>query len=183
MGAKILLDGRSAGTTPKELTVAAGKHQVRVKLLKYRTETRTVNASLEKTSIVDVTMERLDKKAILVATPSPATEVDGRRTPTWGYVALGVGLSAVASAAVLYGVGKAQGDSAHDNYRSATVPSEILGYWGDVEAAERKVTAGHVLIGVGAAAIAVWLYSYLLHGRRITTAVSGGRLVAIQAEF
>lgn len=78
-----------------------------------------------------------------------------------GYTVLGLGLASVATAAVLYGVGGRQGAEAHDNYLEASNTEDVGRYHDEVEAAKVKLIAGHVLAGVGVAALGVAIYLLL----------------------
>lgn len=87
------------------------------------------------------------------------TKQSERRTKTlWGYTVLGGALACFAATGVLYGVGFSQRSSAYDRYKVATDPAEIERHRGDVESAHTKTVVGHVLLGVGAAALAFSIY-------------------------
>jgi hypothetical protein len=104
-----------------------------------------------------------------------------RRTRTlWGYSALGAGLACVSVAAVLYGVGGAQGSDAYDKYEAALTDDDLLRYGDDVEAATDKLTAGHVLAGVGVAAVAASVYLLLTRPKTTETRAGLGLVLARQ---
>jgi hypothetical protein len=78
----------------------------------------------------------------------------------WGYTTLGVGAATLAAAGIVYAVAVVQGDRAHDKYVAAPADDTdaILRHRADVEAAENKLIVGHVLAGVGVAAVGVAVY-------------------------
>jgi hypothetical protein len=91
-----------------------------------------------------------------------ATAGRKRRTKTiMGYSSLGAGAACVAAAGVLYVVGALQGNEAHEAYQAAVVPAEIEGHWQDVKSASTKLLVGHVLAGVGVAAVGFGVYQLL----------------------
>jgi hypothetical protein len=111
----------------------------------------------------------------------PSTDDGGRRRKTiLGYSALGLAGALVVTAGVLYGVGLSSRSSAHDDYLKATTQTDMDARWSDVESAQTKITAGHVLIGLGAVALGFSLYELLSRPRAEQRRVSllPGRLGA-----
>lgn len=110
----------------------------------------------------------LDTSPVHVTVPDDA-DLDGepqisqtRRGKTmWGYTGLGVGLAFAVTAVALYAAGNSQGAEAYDNYSSAVTQTEIDRHWEDVEAAETKLVAGHVLLSMGVAALGFSIYHFL----------------------
>jgi tetratricopeptide (TPR) repeat protein len=85
-----------------------------------------------------------------------------RRIKTYlAYSSLALGLGLTFGAAVAYGVGKSQGDSAHESYTTARTEGEIGKYRAEMDSAETKLTVGHVLIGVGAAMLGFSAYEFI----------------------
>lgn len=99
------------------------------------------------------TPSRPDKAAAL----GEQTQVRRRQTII-GYTSLGLALACGATAALLYGLGQTQGSSAFDRYLEATSQEDMDRHWEDVERSEKLFIGGHVLAGVGAAAlgVAIW---------------------------
>ncbi len=87
----------------------------------------------------------------------------GRRKlhTTVAWSTLGLGAASLVTAGVLYGVGLSSRGEAYDRYSAARAQAEIDAHWADVEHEEKKLIAGHVLAGVGAAAVGVSLYFFL----------------------
>lgn len=97
-----------------------------------------------------------------------ALTADRRRSKTiWGYSTLGAGAALAVAAAILYGVGGAQGGEAHDSYLKATdtAPTHDVAaveqYKSDVESARTKLIVGNVLIGLAAASLGVSIYQFV----------------------
>jgi tetratricopeptide (TPR) repeat protein len=76
----------------------------------------------------------------------------------WGYGGLLLGGASLITAAVLYGVFVPRADEAHDAYRAARDPNEIIAHLDELDAAETKVYVGHVFAAVGAVASGVAFY-------------------------
>lgn len=81
-----------------------------------------------------------------------------RRKAVLGWTFLGASLATGAAAAVLYGLGATEGARAHEAYMAARRPDDILARWDEVEAAQAKVVAGHVLAGATALCLGVAIY-------------------------
>jgi tetratricopeptide (TPR) repeat protein len=95
----------------------------------------------------------------------PADDGARRRKTVIGYTALGIAGALVVTAGVLYGVGLSSRSSAHSDYLAATDQGVMNDRWADVESAQNKITAGHVLIGLGAVALGFSLYELLTRPR------------------
>ena len=80
----------------------------------------------------------------------PARGSTLRTIAKWG--TLGAAAAFAVTAAVLYGVGMSNGNSAHDAYMNTTDWDEIYNYRKDVNNAEGLVIGGHVLAGLAVAA-------------------------------
>ena len=102
----------------------------------------------------------------LDVTISPFEDPEGadvqrrQRKTVLAWAFLGMGLATGAVAGVLYGLGVSQGAGAHDAYMEARDPDEIRQRWGEVETAQTKVVAGHVLAGVTALAVGLAIYQF-----------------------
>lgn len=100
--------------------------------------------------------------AVAAVSPSSPVDAEKRRSKTiWAYTCLGVGLASIATGGVLYGLGFSGRSDAYDMYSAATVQSEIDSHWEDVDAGQTKITMGHVLVGVGAAALGFSIYQFI----------------------
>ena len=85
-----------------------------------------------------------------------------RRSKTiWAWTSLGLGAACLVTAGVLYGVGQSAGSEAYGSYHDARDQQQMKSHWEEVEAAEAKLVAGHVLVGVGAAAVGFALYQFI----------------------
>ena len=182
-GGRVLVDGKTAGRTPlpHRIYMMAGAHKIEVIKEGYPGFSRRL--VLSRGEHVDLTVpwrlriEAPSRMAPTTRQDSPGTKANGadvtlvastrllrdrRRTKTiWAYTTLGVGLALLGSAGALYGVGVQQGDNAHQMYRVAKERDEIFHYRGELESARTKLVVGHVLAGVGAAAIAVSIYQFV----------------------
>lgn len=84
-----------------------------------------------------------------------------RSKTIWAYSTLGVGLASVAGMGLMYGLGLSQGSDAYQQYRDAPDQTQREKYWNDVESSETKLLVGHVLLGVGVAALGFSLYEFI----------------------
>ena len=109
--------------------------------------------------------------AAAAPTPTSALAPTPPRSRLWAWISLGVGVACAAGAGVLYGVGSAQGDAAHERYLAAWRLEEISSHRADVESAERLLIGGHVLAGVAAAAIGLSIYQFVAGGTPEQTTV------------
>lgn len=104
---------------------------------------------------------------VKISQPTPAPVVSAqvdhqqRRKTFWAWGSLGAGSALVVTALTLYTVGLVQGTDAHEKYRDAGPTEDIAGHWNDVESAKTKLIAGHVLLGLGAAAMGISVYHFL----------------------
>lgn len=93
-----------------------------------------------------------------------------RRNKTiWGYSTLAIGGAAAIVAAILYGVGATQYQNAHDLYLASESGAEMDRHWSDVESADVKLVAGHVMAGLAVSAIAFSIYSFATRPERAPT--------------
>ena len=94
--------------------------------------------------------------------PADASAARRRKRKTvLGWAFLGAGLATGAAAAALYGLGVSGGARAHEDYMAAREPGEIRARWGEVEEAQTKVVAGHVLAGVTAVAVGLAIHQFV----------------------
>lgn len=144
-GARILFDGNSMGATDRSFNTFPGKHKVVLELDGYQRESRTVEAALDKTSELSVTMRPITR-------PSSSNERhDGERcepyapgSPPSSSLAPKVAMAAGALAVVTGGVLLAFNESPHAElagkeqphfYRDTLTPGVSLMVGGVVAAA------------------------------------------------
>ena len=153
-GATVFLDGKTVGVTPLERkTVSPGEHRVTIKKAGHGELVRRIKVVRNWEALVVVALEPLAGSGaggVRLGASRPAA-----------YIGLGVGLACVVTAGFLYGLGLGQRGEAHDLYSDARVQEAIDRHWEDVEAGQQKITAGHVLVGVGAAALGFAVYRFL----------------------
>jgi hypothetical protein len=136
-GAKIFVDGAEVGTAPRELELAAGKHELVVRAPGYLAALRTV------TAIAGV-QERMELRLLREATSSPARVV--------GWVGVSAGIAAIATGIALLAI----------NGQSVNCPSDMK----PSGLCARKTNAGGgVALGLGAAVLGVGGY-FLYRGYR-----------------
>jgi len=175
-GATVILDGKEEGKSPlgRDLYLAPGKHTLQVAHAGYEPyqEDFTVEAGQRKeVSVTLVEKPEEPEKPEPMASPPPvvspvkpvepeavqsdiANLLSRRQVKTmWAWSTLAVSAACVVTAGALYGIGIPAGDEAHENYNNATDIEDIQSYREDVENAQAKVIAGHVLAGVAGAAL------------------------------
>jgi hypothetical protein len=143
-GGRIEVGGAWVGTTPFELQIEPGSHEVRVELDGHIDQLRRIDA---------VAGERVSLAFTLQPTPAPPREVAGPRVAlprTLGAVALGLGLGTTLAGAVLIGIDErpitsdCSGDNVdaagHCRWRHATLEPGIV-----------LVSGGVALLGTGIA--------------------------------
>jgi tetratricopeptide (TPR) repeat protein len=175
-GAKVTVDGNDAGQTPLDLPLylQPGKHTIKVEMDGFLSATRAVRLRRGGHRKLRV---RLKRKVELPTTPpaeacpkvtcpscddAPDALRQAHRNMTiGGYVALGTGLALVAGAAVLYGVGGAQGAEAYDLYKEAKDPANMARHYDDVQDSRSMLMAGHGLMAGGVVALGLSVYQFL----------------------
>jgi tetratricopeptide (TPR) repeat protein len=197
-GATVLVDGKGAGTTPLEIPLyfEAGTYTIAARKAGHRPSSKELTLSAGQHVVVDLILVRegladdtppASQPAGVVrsrATPDPGIARRRREKTIWAYTALSMGAACAVTAGILYGVGTAQGNAAHDRYQAATLPDEIELHYRDVESAKTKLVAGHVLIGVAAAAIGVSIYSFLTRPSAVAaTPLRGGLELSVSGRF
>ena len=177
-GATVVLDDKIVGQTPLEIPIymKPGKHLLKVIKAEHRTYTRRLTVKAQQVYKLAVvlgmmgdTVKAQAKPIDPPAAPRPAPTLEAalgdakeyRRKSTWAYTALGVGVALTATAMVLYGVGGSQGSEAHEAYQAATDQDVIEDRWTDVQAAESKLIAANVVMGVAVAALGFSVYHFL----------------------
>lgn len=105
-GARIKFDGNSMGATDRSFNTFPGKHTVVLELDGYRQESRTIEAALDRTSELAVTMRSLTAPAeerddSEKREPSPQAPGGPPTSPLAPQVAMGAGALAVVAGAVL----------------------------------------------------------------------------------
>lgn len=182
-GAGVKVDGKEVGSTPHKhgLYLPPGRHRLELTKEGFVRFFQELDLRAGEDRRVTVTLTRVSVDRPLPATSRPAsparrpsssataTDTGGpapgqpkQRSRLWAYLGLGTGLACAAAAGVLYGVGSSQGSEAHDKYQAAWQADEIALHRGDVEAAEAKLVAGHVLAGVAAVAIGFSIYQFII---------------------
>jgi hypothetical protein len=183
-GAEVKVDGKKVGSTPIKhgLYLPPGEHRLELTKEGFVPFSRELELKAGEDRRIAVTLTPKKKPAVAATTSRPAPlsptaasrptsrsadapELEHRepkpRSRLWAYLGLGTGLACAAAAGVLYGVGSSQGSEAHDKYQTAWQADEIAQHRGDVEAAEAKLVAGHVLAGVAAVAIGFSVYQFI----------------------
>ena len=174
-GASVWVDRKHAGKTPLRLRVflEPGRHSVQAATQGKPPFESEVALKAGEHRDLSIKLDQAQKEAKAVVPkeiaadanlqPRPDDDISrARRSKTlWGYIAMGVGGASTLTAAILYGVGGSQGEEAYDNYQKAVGDAEITRYHGEVEDARKKLIAGHVLMGVAAAAFGVSIYQFL----------------------
>ena len=180
-GALVELDGKPQGRTPLDARIylKPGTHLFVLRKEDYHSDTRELVLTAGEHVKLDVSMRPLPGVAGTqpasqsTSRPVPATRTQlagtsditlmkRHRTKTiWAYSALATGLALAATAGVLYGVGRSLGDEAHEQYMNAPSQPQMDLHWEDVEAANTKITIGHVCLGTAVAALGLSLYQFI----------------------
>lgn len=184
-GQGVFVGGRLRGLTPlkKKVYLIPGSHLLTVRkkgflpfskrLVLKAGEHRSVPVTLTPKPALPAARPAAPTAAVPTPRPRPgpgSAAGDGRRRikTIWAYSTLGVGLALAVGAGVLYGVGASQGETAQDDYRSATgaVSSgvdrdEVCRYHDEVESARSKIVAGNVLAGAAVVALGISIYQFV----------------------
>ncbi len=186
-GVAVHIDGRLVGRTPIKgrFYLKPGKHQIILRKAGYLDETRDVVLESGVLRQLDLVLRGGAGAATPTPAPSP-TPAPRPRTdrPAWeqlvtpdqqdrqrrrktitAFTTLGVGAALLAGAGVLYGVGASKGSEAHTSYLASNNQPTRDYYYADVEAAQTMLAVGHVMTGLGVAAIAVSIYSFATRPR------------------
>ena len=123
----------------------------------FRQVRRSMKGSISVQSIQQVKVENLVPQDVL----NEDVLRKRRRKTIWAYTALGVGAAAAVTMAVLYGVGKSQGDDAYDSYNKASDPSDIARYHEELDDAEATMTVGHGFLALTVVAFGFSVYQFL----------------------
>jgi hypothetical protein len=186
-GATILADGVSVGTAPLDLPVylEPGTHRIEARKAGVTKSRHTVTVTAGQELALDLSLESpastpatraatsvpvrkvvpVPAKPPVVVPPPPKPEPDPmakqrRKKTIWAWTSLAVGGACLITAAVLYGVAVPEGNDAYDAYRATKDKTKFASAWSDVESAQSKVVAGHVLMGVAAVGVGVSLYQF-----------------------
>ncbi len=175
-GAEVRLDSRVMGKTPvTRLALRARAYQVELVLEGYKRWRREKAVVAGKERTMAATLQPTQATA-----GSPDVDTDeaprSRTRTVLAWAGLGLAVAATATAGVLYGVGVSNGDEAHEAYVAATRPGDALRYREEVEGAQTKVLAGHVLAGVATAALGLSIYCFVTR-REAPTSTSGAGVV------
>jgi len=170
-GARITFDSVSMGATDRSFNTFPGTHAVVLDLDGYQRETRSIDAALDKTSELSVTMHPL-RSADNPADPlTTQTRTQGRTTLA-PKLAMGIGALAVVTGAIVLAFDqgaetKASGAEQRRYYYDTTAPGIVL-------------IAGGAVVGIGGF---LWW-----HFTKSTTAptvapVAGGAVIGITKDF
>lgn len=161
--AGVVLDGRSLeGKTPLLLSrVAAGTHR-----LELRKGARSFRSPVEiepgrLTTLAPRLIRAFEPKLSLGARRALRSMAARERKTIWAATAGAVAGACLTAMAVLYGIGFSQKSAALDEYRAATEQQQMDAAWSDVQSSYAMTVAGHLLLGAGAAALAVTVYQLL----------------------
>ncbi|MCB9554519.1 MAG: PEGA domain-containing protein [Deltaproteobacteria bacterium] len=179
-----------ARTPLKMLWLLPGHAKLVIRAPGYQDATIERRLVTERLNSIAVTLRRraVAAKSIVLAPQLPtASQPDRRRQ--WRWIALGVGASLVAGAAVTYGLGISRGNAAHNKYLTATDFDTIARHRSEVISAERTIAAGHVLAGLATIALGTSLYLWLSsspaerHAVGALTLLRDGALVGASGSF
>jgi hypothetical protein len=209
-GADVTVDDEVVGVTPLQsgIYLEPGSHRLSLRKQGYMPfelelalgagEHRQLTVPLQPVAAQDEPLPPVvpaPTPPVKISKPAPTPVVPAQENPQqqrktfWAWGSLGAGSALVVTAVTLYTVGLVQGNDAHKKYRDAGPTEDIGGYWSDVESAKTKLIAGHVLMGLGAAAVGVSVYHFLtLQERRPSTTVglggtSGGAALWVSGRF
>ncbi len=184
-GAEVLLTrGRSLGKAPlRALPMPVGEHRLRVRLAGHDERLLTVTVNKGKTTKARIKLVPLSSK--------PAAR---RKLKTLlAYTFLGTGAALLTGAAVMYGIGASEGSDAYDEYRASTASSQYEAGRQSIESAREKLVVGHVLAGVGLAAVGLSVYQFVTRPRveaapaprsaLSITPAAGGALMTLGGSF
>lgn len=183
-GAKVLMNGKVLGRTPMQASayLKPGTHLLVVEKKDYAAYSKELKLSAGQHLVVDVSLKPARSSSQPTARLSRANRTGDRlgfvnikasilkrrkAKTVWGFAAMGISLACAATAGILYGVGLTQGNEAHSDYMTAAdkqPPSNFSTFEGNRESvtdARDKLIAGHVLVGVAAAAMGVSIYQFV----------------------
>ncbi len=158
-GAAILVNGQVVGKAPMQLPhyVEPGSYILTVQHPSFLPRTRNLTLKkgehlVPKVSLISQ-VEANQARLLL----RKAEKLRHRKT-IWGYSALATGAALALGAGVLYGVGGAQGNEAHDGFNETDSIVAQERYAIEVESSKKLLIGGHVLIGMAAVALGVSIY-------------------------
>jgi len=181
-GADVSIDGSPAkGKTPLFLRLGVGDHVLHVMTSKGGQNISRVLIKANEILDLTINLEAGQQPAPAGSSaPQPVTlqsldlaVIDMRKTKArWGYAAIGIGAASLVTAVVLYGVGFRSRNEADARYMATKDPVEMDRHWADVEAADRKIVAGHVVLSLAAAAAAFAVYEFVSRPRGKPSTIS-----------
>jgi hypothetical protein len=170
-GARITFDGESMGATDRSFNTFPGTHTLVLELDGYLRETRSVDAALDKTSELSVTLRPVapvDPRGDPLATPQPVEP----RSLLGPKLAIGVGAAAIVTGVVVLALGQ----------QSETQPigREQRAYYYSTTAPGIALVAGGAIVGVGG--YLWWRFTKSTTAPTVAP-VAGGAVIGITKAF
>jgi hypothetical protein len=186
-GAAVLVDEKDSGQkTPATLSLPPGHHTIKVTLSGHQAWERELDLEQGETAPLEIklvlTEEEVKRRATVAAKrqeeakralearhryeqtmasyeQQTAPDRERRRKKTiLGASATAAGAAFLVAAVVIYGVGGSGGTKAHDRYMAATDQDVMNKYRHDIKVARTELIVGHILAGVGAAALGLGIW-------------------------
>lgn len=176
-GAKIMVNGDDKGTTPlMPISLPTGTHQIMVQIPDREPYEQAVEIQVGKTASIDIELQLTEEtkerrkeqienfERAMEGHEKEAAPLRKRRklNTIIGATSLGVGVASLAAAGVLYGIGASQGSTAHDAYSQTSSQSVMDENREIIESSRTKLIVGHVLAGVGVAAVVVGIWQLVV---------------------
>ncbi len=139
-GARILFDGNSIGATDRSFNTFPGTHTIELELDGYRRESRSVDAALDKTSTLSVTLRPLNARPPTSSGGPPPSD-PGRPRGLLPKLAMGAGAVAVVAGAIVLAFDE---DSA-----TKPIGSEQPRQYRDTIAPGATLVIGGAVVGIG----------------------------------
>ena len=169
-GAEVQIDGRVVGRTPWIGLLPPGPVKVEVVT---PDGTRQQKQLLLVAGRRDLASFKTGGVASPPKQPEKADTPSGGGYPLWGKLVLGLAAGAAAGAAVLYGVGLSEGNSAYDEYQKSSEVGQIEARRTEVEGAQTKLLIGHILVGVAGASLVAGIVAAFYSGGEESQSKSG----------
>jgi hypothetical protein len=170
-GARITFDGDSMGATDRSFNTFPGTHTIVLELDGYERETRSIDAALDKTSELSVTMRSVGAADNLTDPLPPATH-PRRRTTLVPKLAMGVGALVAITGAVVLVL-----DQGSDTKPSGT---EQRRYYYDTTAPGVVLLSGGAVVGIGGL---LWWHFTKSTTAPTVTPVAGGAVIGLTKDF
>ena len=188
-GAQVSLDDKAVGVTPLESSIyfQPGTHTIKVEKEGFQPVTRKLRirrggalhlrvklkdeaTAAQATKMVgakEAAAKETAAKEAAVRASCPLNANDEavhkarQKMTIAGFVAMGTSLVLVTSAAVLYGVGGAQGSEANDAYLAATTHGAMALHYDEVQDAKTKIYVAHGLLAAGLVAAGLSIFQFV----------------------